>query len=201
MRTLVLGPNRGRLAPILGDAVVGSAEDRIDAELCRKMHVELIVSFGYRHILGPEVLAAVNGNAVNLHMSKLPWNRGADPNLWSWLENSPKGVSIHWMTTGLDRGDLIASAEAEVCPSHTLRTSYGVLQELMVALFEETWPSIKRGNATQLEQGPGGSYHRSADKERHRAAMPRGWDTACQDVAEYGRKAGLWITHGEVPQG
>ena len=32
---------------------------------------------------------------VNLHISYLPFNRGSHPNYWSFVENTPKGVSIH----------------------------------------------------------------------------------------------------------
>ncbi|MCL0081308.1 hypothetical protein M1N64_03665 [Peptococcaceae bacterium] len=45
------------------------------------------------------------GRAINLHISFLPWNRGADPNFWSFIENAPVGVSIHYLDEGIDTGD------------------------------------------------------------------------------------------------
>ena len=40
-------------------------------------------------------------------MSYLPWNRGADPNFWSILEDTPKGVTIHIMDESIDTGDIL----------------------------------------------------------------------------------------------
>jgi len=39
----------------------------------------------------------------------LPYNKGSHPNFWSFIENSPKGVSIHEIDEGIDTGKLIAS--------------------------------------------------------------------------------------------
>ena len=51
---------------------------------------------------------------VNLHIAYLPYNRGADPNLWSVLEDTPAGVSIHYVDEGVDTGDIIAQRRARV---------------------------------------------------------------------------------------
>ena len=40
----------------------------------------LIVSFGYRHILGSDFINNWGFPVVNLHISYLPFNRGAHPN-------------------------------------------------------------------------------------------------------------------------
>ena len=40
-------------------------------------------------------------------MSFLPYNRGSHPNFWSFVENTPKGVSIHEVSNGIDDGDII----------------------------------------------------------------------------------------------
>ena len=40
----------------------------------------LIVSFGYRHILHKKTIARLGCPIFNLHISYLPYNRGAHPN-------------------------------------------------------------------------------------------------------------------------
>lgn len=55
----------------------------IDSEFIKQKSIELIVSFTYRHYISNKIVNMVNGNAVNLHISYLPWNKGADPNIWS----------------------------------------------------------------------------------------------------------------------
>ena len=52
------------------------------------------------------MLDQINYRAINLHISYLPWNRGADPNLWSAV-GMPKGVTIHYINDGFDTGDIL----------------------------------------------------------------------------------------------
>lgn len=193
MRTLVLGPNAALLAPVLGDHLSGTSEEPVSRESVSADDIEAIVSFGHRHIVASDVLEAVDGRALNLHISLLPWNRGSDPNLWSWLENTPKGVTIHWMTAGLDKGDIAGQRVTALDAGSTLRATYDVLRAEIVELFADVWPAVVAGDGPRLAQPVGGSYHRSSDKEQHLAAMPDGWDTRCDVVAEYGRTAGLWL--------
>ncbi|HUX61123.1 MAG TPA: formyltransferase family protein, partial [Ignavibacteriaceae bacterium] len=77
-----------------GDEVTQTMEPMTDEILQDK---DFIVSYGYRNIIGKPVLDKFQGRAINLHISYLPWNRGADPNLWSFFDNTPKGVTIHFL--------------------------------------------------------------------------------------------------------
>ena len=68
--------------------------------------------------------------AVNLHVSYLPWNRGADPNFWSIVEGTPKGITIHKMNYALDKGDIIIQQPIQEFPdTETLETSYNHLHQ------------------------------------------------------------------------
>lgn len=180
MNVLVLGPNAEQLAPIVGD--VPSTEDPITVE--QAASYDLLVSYGYRHIVRPPVLEVVR--AVNLHISLLPWNRGADPNLWSWIDGTPKGVTVHWMTAGVDEGPIITQREVDLDPESTLAESYQQLQDAMVATFAEAWPAILRGDPG-TPQPAGGTCHRVAD--RPDGVMPQGWDTPCWMVSRGRRGA------------
>jgi len=40
----------------------------------------------------------------------------ADPNVWSFIEKTPKGVSIHYLDAGIDTGDIIAQKLVETNP-------------------------------------------------------------------------------------
>ena len=69
---------------------------------------DLIISFGYKKILNKKILGKLSRSPVNLHISYLPYNRGAHPNFWSFVDNTPKGVSIHEIDSGIDTGGIIA---------------------------------------------------------------------------------------------
>ena len=68
---------------------------------------DLIVSYGYRHILSSSFLTFCNCPVVNLHISYLPFNRGAHPNFWSFFDDTEKGVSIHLVDGGIDTGPIL----------------------------------------------------------------------------------------------
>jgi len=72
----------------------------------------------------------LGNRAINLHPSLLPWNRGAHSNFWSFLEDTPKGVTIHIIDEGIDTGDILLQKKIKFDQSkETLRSSYGRLQQ------------------------------------------------------------------------
>lgn len=138
---------------------------------------EWAISHGYRHIIPDWFIERLKGRVINLHISYLPWNRGADPNLWSFVDDTPKGVSIHYVDSGIDTGDLIYQRPVEPIEGDTLRSSYDRLQNEMRGLFNVVWPLIVHGEAPRTPQPPGGSYHTQADRQRVEHLLTAGWDT------------------------
>ena len=68
---------------------------------------DLVIAFGYRKIIDPNIIKKAKVQMVNLHMSYLPYNRGAFPNFWSWIKKTPKGVTIHLINKELDKGPIL----------------------------------------------------------------------------------------------
>lgn len=181
MKILLLGPKNEHLIrffEIKGDTVA-CFEDRIElieSDFLNK--TDYVICYGYRHILRKDFLDLFPQRVINLHISMLPWNRGADPNLWSFLECTPHGVSIHLVDEGLDTGDIIAQRTVEMdVDVDTLRTSYEKLSCAIEALFVQTWPVIKDGKLIAKQQLQGGSFHRSKDKDAYMHLLVKGWDT------------------------
>jgi methionyl-tRNA formyltransferase len=135
------------------------------------------VSHGYRLILRPPVIEQLPERLVNLHIALLPYNRGADPTLWSVLESTPAGVTIHHIDAGVDTGDIIAQREVALADDDTLATAYAKLQHAMAELFREQWPVIRAGAGARRPQPPGGSVHRVADRAAVEHLLTAGWDT------------------------
>jgi methionyl-tRNA formyltransferase len=137
----------------------------------------LAVSHGYRLILRRPVLERLPDRIVNLHISLLPYNRGADPTLWSVLEDTPAGASIHYIDEGVDTGDVIAQRRVPLADDDTLATGYAKLQDAVAALFAEHWPAIRAGTCERRAQPAGGTVHRVADRARVEHLLTDGWDT------------------------
>ena len=81
-------------------------QEKLIVEDLEEIRPNLIVSFNYRHIITQDVIDFMNERILNLHMSYLPWNRGSSPNFWSHVEGTKKGVTIHLVSAGLDKGDI-----------------------------------------------------------------------------------------------
>ena len=179
MKVLFLGSQDSALIPILkkNDDQILWIDRPIDAAFRNQNPADFLISYGYHHILKTEVLEFFPGRAVNLHISYLPWNRGADPNLWSFVDNTPKGVSIHHIDCGIDTGDLIARQEVTMDGTETLRSSYEKLNVAMLDLFEKVWPDICAGRAARTPQQGRGSFHKVSDRARVESLLTQGWDT------------------------
>lgn len=135
--------------------------DKIDCEILKLIEPKLVISYGYRNIIPVECINYMKSRIINLHISYLPWNRGADPNIWSILDGTPKGVTIHRIAQGLDTGDIIYQKQVELdYEKETLKSSYEKLHKEIVDLFKLHWDEIYNNTyITQKQNINSGTYH------------------------------------------
>ena len=142
----------------------GDLSVRALAEAVSVVHPDLGLSVFYGYILPQQILDLFPGGVLNLHPSYLPHNRGAYPNVWSIVEGSPSGVTLHYVDAGVDTGDIVAQQTVPVEAVDTGESLYRRLEQACVDLFTEYWPRVLAGTVTRTPQGAGtGSYHRKAD--------------------------------------
>lgn len=127
---------------------------------------DLVVSCGYRHIVPESILDVPEMGCLNLHPAYLPYNRGANPNVWSIVDGTPAGVTLHYMDSTLDTGDIIARREVETDFSDTGKDLFQRLEDAQVELFRQTWPDVVNGDVSLIEQEEDeGTYHRTSEFE------------------------------------
>lgn len=125
---------------------------------------DLVISFGYRHILPQSVLGTAKRPVVNLHISYLPYNRGAHPNFWSWIEGTPCGVTVHEIDPGIDTGPIISQGTLDLeATGLTFRETYAMLFSEMERLFLQDAERILGGQYEAKPQISRGTYHNAAD--------------------------------------
>jgi len=191
MKVLLLGVPEPKIDFALNKAGdTGSWWDRkLNVSEVMGERFDFLVSYRYRYILREDILSQFPTRAINLHCSFLPWNRGADPNFWSFFDNTPKGVSIHHLDSGIDTGPVLVQKEIRFLEGESLKTSYGALQLLLLDLFENNWSSIRTGHLSAQNQEGVGTCHRLRDLDPHRALLgEKGWDTPVTVVENYGRR-------------
>jgi len=168
------------------EGFVLQTSDKITTELINSNNINFIVSYGYQYILGKDILDLLPDRAINLHISYLPFNRGADPNLWSFVENTPSGVTIHYLDEGIDTGDVIVQERVEFdTKQETLATSYEKLQLTIQDLFKKNWQDIKTIRCKRQKQVGNGTSHKVKDKINLNHLLEDGWDTPLSVLEEY----------------
>ena len=138
---------------------------------------DLIVSFGYRHLVSKDVLQYYGKDIVNLHVSYLPWNKGAHPNFWAFFDGAPHGVTIHLMVPEVDAGPILYQRRVHFDAETTFSQTYARLLTEIEALFVENMDDILNGRYRATPQRGKGTAHRAADLP----AIPGGWDA---DIGE-----------------
>ena len=150
-----------------------------------------LISYGYRYVLKKEILDLFPNRAINLHISYLPYNRGSDPNFWSFIDGTPKGVTIHYLDEGVDTGDIIVQKEVvfDSLETETLASSYQKLHTEIQNLFFQNWESIKSQRCSRRPQVGNSTVHKEKDKEALLHLIEKdGWNTKLSVLVDYGKK-------------
>ena len=190
MKILFLGPPDSPLIDFIktcGDQIIQTM-DVLDQGTVSAWGPEFMISYSYRHILKKNILDMFENKAINLHIAYLPWNRGADPNFWSFIDGTPKGVTIQFLDEGIDSGDIIAQKEVTFTKNETLKTSYEKLQLALQDLFKRHWVSIRNGDCPRKSPKVAGTFHLKKDKEPLLFLLKDGWDTPVCILEEHGQK-------------
>ena len=184
---LFLGPDKPPQNSIINfllndGSLVKRYGGELDIENVKKYKYNYLISFGYRYIIGDEIIKYFKENALNLHISYLPWNRGSDPNLWSILENTPKGITIHQIEREIDKGKIFFQEKVFFDIDDTLKTAYNKLMNKIVNLFISNWHNIKSKNVIPFKQKGTGSFHKLSDKNDYINLLGKGWDTKIKEL-------------------
>ncbi|MCI9435739.1 MAG: pseudaminic acid synthase [Lachnospiraceae bacterium] len=164
-------------------------ENKLTVEMVRELQPSFVISFNYRHLVSKEVLELLPDRVINLHISLLPYNRGSSPNFFSFMDDTPKGVTIHLMDKGLDTGDILCQKEVKFDESQeTFTSSYEKLMQEVKDLFKENWEDIRDGRITPVKQSGIGTYNKMRELEVIQEQVPFQWGERIAEFKERYRK-------------
>ena len=84
----------------------------------------LIVLAGFMKIVSQRFIDSFNSNIINLHPSLLPCFRGLDAIKQAWDAGVKiTGCTVHWVSSELDGGSIIAQAPVRIMPSDTIEST------------------------------------------------------------------------------
>ena len=85
-----------------------------------QLQPDLLICNSYSMLIRDDLLQILNYNAINIHYSLLPKNRGCNPTQWCIIKGENKtGVTIHFMGNSFDNGDIIDQIELTICEDDT----------------------------------------------------------------------------------
>ena len=121
---------------------------------------DFVVSYGYGHILKRNVIEGFGCPIFNLHISYLPYNRGAHPNFWSFYKSTPAGVTIHLIDDGVDTGPIVSQRYVNFREEDdTFVKTYAVLIKEIENLFLDCIESLLADEWVAKEQIGMGTHH------------------------------------------
>lgn len=97
-------------------------EYHVDATL-RGAGVEIIALAGFMRVLTPWFVSRWEGRMINIHPSLLPKYKGLDTHQRALdAGDTEAGCSVHWVSAGVDEGEIIAQAQVPILPGDTADT-------------------------------------------------------------------------------
>lgn len=142
---------------------------------------DLIISYGYRYLIPIEKINEAKRPIINLHISYLPYNKGAHPNFWSHYENNETGITIHEIDQGIDTGKIIYRKKIKINDALTLKESHTLLLNEIEILFKDNIVEIEEGSYKTTSSKLKGTFHRKKD-------LPNwvSWDLTIKEVKDRG---------------
>jgi len=110
--------------------------DKALHELLKEHNIEFVVCAGFMRILGKEIVRNWSGRMINIHPSLLPKYKGLDTHQRAIDARDKKhGCTVHWVSEGVDDGEIIAQAELEINGGDTADSLAKRVQTLEHALY------------------------------------------------------------------
>lgn len=132
-------------------------------ELIAPIAPDYLACFYFDYVLDDRFLNLPSVDTINVHPGFLPYNKGFYYYVWSVLDGTPAGVSVHRMNSVADAGDLYAQAQVQVTPQDTGDTLYRKHEDAAVALFRATLPTILDGSYRGHVQRNPGTRHKLSE--------------------------------------
>ena len=148
------------------------------------LEADLGIVLGTR-VLRREIFSVPRLGCINLHKGRVPDYRGLPPGFWELYDGAESaGITVHFVDSGLDTGDVIATSEIPIEPLDTPDTVLEKLHREGTRVLAEAVASIQRDSFSRQPQP------RSARKTRTKPSRAQ--------VAALRNRLPHWKTRGDT---
>ena len=179
-----------------GDIGFITRTDPVSCDELRASGVQLVIKDKYHHPFA-EGTFELGIDIVSFAPTYMPYNKGDNSNLWSFIDDTPKGGSIYYMRDEWDYGTayplyLVDRFHVESDPADTLRSSFDSIYAQIYSHFDGVCADILAGrvSVTRFDEHQG-TFHSRAETEPFLKSLELGYDTKVSEI-----KA-LWATFCE----
>lgn len=128
---------------------------KVDYQEIIDLEPDIIITCAYGQIIPKELLDYPKYGCINVHASLLPKLRGGAPIHKAIIEGySETGITIMYMSEGMDEGDIISTSKTDILDSDTLESLHDRLRLMGRDLLLATLPDIIQGRITPIKQDP-----------------------------------------------
>jgi methionyl-tRNA formyltransferase len=168
---LVVTTSLNAISDLAKEAGIATCVYQSEAQIigdCQALGIrpEIGLLLWWPHIISQPLLSVPKLGFINTHPSYLPHNRGKHYSFWAIVEQAPFGVTLHRVEKGVDTGEIIAQKHIPYDWCDTGETLAEKAREAMIALFRDTYPSLRSEPIVSTPQLLGeGSFHKAAEIE------------------------------------
>lgn len=117
------------------------------------LNPDLIITCAYGQFIPIELIEYPRYKAINTHGSLLPKYRGGAPIQWSIINGEEKtGISIIYMSKGMDEGDILYQEELKIEEDDTNTSLFNKLSDLALKCLLTFLPDFFEGNFYATKQ-------------------------------------------------
>jgi len=128
-------------------------------ERLRQLNADIGFSALFGYILKPQILSLFPRGIVNVHPGYLPYNRGRNTQVWSIIEHTPAGATLHYMSEGVDTGPIIERMEVPVHADDTGASLRARLEQACVEVTRRGWPAVTANVPPTPQDSADGTFH------------------------------------------
>ena len=159
---------------------------KINTKLIINNKIDILITSGYPFLIKEEIIKKVN-IAINLHISFLPYGKGIMPNLWSFIENFPAGITIHQLDKNFDTGKILIQKKIyfKDKSNQTLKTTHDYLLAKLEGLFLKNYRKIFNNKIKSFEQNKYiiiNRYHTRKESNKIMKKLPKKWNTPIKEI-------------------
>jgi len=110
----------------------------------KSLRPDVIFCLGWSSLLKKNILSLAPMGVLGFHPTKLPYNRGRHPLIWTLiLELKKSATTFFFMNQGADSGDIVSQREFEISINDDARDLYDKVVNNSLKQLEEIFPKLK----------------------------------------------------------